>query len=233
MKKNKVMRLASGMLVLTLATTCAISSTFAKYTTKTEGSDTARVAKWGFTQAADTTLDLFSKQYKTDGTGDDAADAADVTVLSDTNVIAPGTKGSAEFGFAYDGTGGKDSKPEVDYTFTVTADTTGSDTDKLDADTSFVWTLGKKGEQATEYQTLAQLKGAIEALDGDKTNNLYKAGTLPTAFANGNDTYVVGWEWKYDNNTDAADTALGNEGDTSNPLEKVALKITVTATQVD
>ncbi|MFR0985955.1 MAG: hypothetical protein ACLSFZ_04975 [Frisingicoccus sp.] len=45
MKKNRMMRLASSLLVLTLLTTCVISGTFAKYTTQAGGSDTARVAK--------------------------------------------------------------------------------------------------------------------------------------------------------------------------------------------
>ena len=47
MKKNKFMRLASVMLMLCLITTCAISGTFAKYTTSGTATDTARVAKWG------------------------------------------------------------------------------------------------------------------------------------------------------------------------------------------
>ena len=46
MKKNKTMRLASGLLVAVLLTTCAISGTFAKYVSDATNSDTARVAKW-------------------------------------------------------------------------------------------------------------------------------------------------------------------------------------------
>jgi hypothetical protein len=53
MKKNKMMRVASGLLVLTLLTSCIISGTFAKYTTEATGSDTAVVAKWGVTVKAD------------------------------------------------------------------------------------------------------------------------------------------------------------------------------------
>ena len=45
--KNKMMRIASVLLVAALITTCAISGTFAKYVTKVSGEDTARVAKWG------------------------------------------------------------------------------------------------------------------------------------------------------------------------------------------
>lgn len=47
MKKNNVMRVFALMLALTLVSVCAISGTFAKYVTKVEGTDHARVAKWG------------------------------------------------------------------------------------------------------------------------------------------------------------------------------------------
>jgi len=47
MKKNKMLRIASILLVVTLLSTCVISGTFAKYVTKAEGEDQARVAKWG------------------------------------------------------------------------------------------------------------------------------------------------------------------------------------------
>ncbi len=47
MKKNKMLRMASALLVLTLLTTCIIGGTFAKYTTSGTATDTARVAKWG------------------------------------------------------------------------------------------------------------------------------------------------------------------------------------------
>ena len=51
MKKTKVMRLLSLLLVMTLISTCAISGTFAKYVTRAEGEDQARVAKWGVLRA--------------------------------------------------------------------------------------------------------------------------------------------------------------------------------------
>ena len=87
MKKNMMMRLASVLLVATLLSTCAISGTFAKYVTSAESTDTARVAKFGvvITANGDT---AFAKNYK-DVTGDDGTQ-----VVSDVNVVAPGTKGS-------------------------------------------------------------------------------------------------------------------------------------------
>ena len=49
MKKNRMMRLASVLLVCVLLTTSVISGTFAKYVTSVESTDEARVANWGFT----------------------------------------------------------------------------------------------------------------------------------------------------------------------------------------
>jgi len=47
-KKNKVLRVASLALVLTLVTTCLLAYTLAKYTTSLSGYDTARVAMFDF-----------------------------------------------------------------------------------------------------------------------------------------------------------------------------------------
>lgn len=90
MKKNKMMRIASVLLVLTLISTCAISGTFAKYVTKASGEDKARVAKWGIVLTMEGDA-VFSTQYETD----DTKFAEDYSVISanDDNVVAPGTEG--------------------------------------------------------------------------------------------------------------------------------------------
>ena len=46
MRENKTLKLALVLLVAVVLTTCTISGTFAKYVSSSEGSDTARVAKW-------------------------------------------------------------------------------------------------------------------------------------------------------------------------------------------
>jgi len=91
MKKNKMLRIASILLVVTLLSTCVISGTFAKYITKAEGEDQARVAKWGIvlTMKDD---GFFKSEYETD-------DTKGYTGLSvkadngDDKLVAPGTKG--------------------------------------------------------------------------------------------------------------------------------------------
>ena len=221
MKKNKIMRLASALLVLTLMTTCAISSTFAKNTTSTTGTDKARVAYWGFDQAAATNIDLF------DGTYTNVTSSGEVDGFS--NVIAPGTEKTTTFAFGY--TNYKTDKitaPEVAYTFTVNPTITG-DYDELDANNSFKWTLAKGEAPATEYNTVADLLNAIKALSGDASGTkTYQPGQLPKAFTSADEVYTIGWKWDYEGN-DTADTALGN----SQTLENVTFAITITATQVD
>ncbi|MDE6767712.1 MAG: hypothetical protein K2J35_05915, partial [Eubacterium sp.] len=61
MKKNKMMRIASALLVLCLLTTCVISGTFAKYVTSNDGSDSARVAKFGVSVTVSGST--FAKEY--------------------------------------------------------------------------------------------------------------------------------------------------------------------------
>ena len=103
MKKNFMMRAASVLLVAVMLTTCAISGTFAKYVTAKEGSDSARVAKFGVVVAASGSL--FSKNYlnANDNTpAADGADAATITVKSsdEDKLVAPGTKNENGITFA-------------------------------------------------------------------------------------------------------------------------------------
>ena len=106
MKKNTMMRIASILLVVTLLSTCVISGTFAKYVTKAEGKDAARVAKWGVLVSVEGDS-AFKTEYETDDTNGyegeysvvanadyDLIDAAlDPTTSGAERVVAPGTKG--------------------------------------------------------------------------------------------------------------------------------------------
>ena len=232
MKKNRMMRLASILLVCVLLTTSVISGTFAKYTTTTTGSDKARVAYWGWDQAAATTIDLFDGEYT------NVKSSGEVDGFS--NVIAPGTEKTSTFAFGY--TNYKTDKieaPEVAYTFKVDPTITG-DYDSLDANANFFWTLkAPSATEATKYSTVADLLAAIKALSGDASGTKeYEAGKLPTAFTSADEVYTIGWEWVFQNDADssgtyadedAADTAMGN----SQTLENVTFTITITATQVN
>lgn len=237
MKKTKLMRAALLLLVLTLITSCFVGGTFAKYTTSATGSDTARVAKWGFNSASTINLDnLFhSVYYKND------AETVKSSTNS-TNVIAPGTAGEAKFNFTYNA---NNAAPEVAYTFTVS--TAGSKCAQSIMDNKNIkWSLDGKlaphvGEPSDANYAAegswAALLAAIEALDGNKTDNKYNPGELPTGFGKTDNEHIVAWQWAFetaphgvvDAEQDAEDTEMGN----ANPLAEVTLKITVSATQVD
>lgn len=218
MKKTKFMRAALLLLVLTLITSCFVGGTFAKYTTKAEGSDSARVAKWGFQPTTISLDNLFKTAYDT------TVKAVDNVDNPKTDVIAPGTKGEATFGFTYGGVEGI--APEVAYTFEVS--TTGSEcADAIQDNANIKWKLDNG-----EWGTWDKLISDIEALDGNKTDNTYGPNTLPAAFATaGANEHTVGWEWVFytDDTADTTDTSMGN----ATALADVTLKITVTATQID
>ena len=96
MKKNKMMRIASVLLVAVLLSTSAISGTYAKYVSTSTGTDSARVALWKFTiddtdiiTTSNTfTFDLFNTSYEESNVDKEGID-------NNAVVIAPGTTGFA------------------------------------------------------------------------------------------------------------------------------------------
>ena len=113
MKKNRMMRLASGLLVAVLATTSMISGTYAKYTTQDSANDVARVAKWGV--ELQVVGNLYGDTY-TNGIVKEKLDTGEnirVNAADTSDVVAPGTLNADGFVFKANGT------PEVDYQATV------------------------------------------------------------------------------------------------------------------
>lgn len=213
MKKNKMMRVASALLVAVLLTTCAISGTFAKYVTSVESQDSARVANWGFerTNSMDLT-DLFLGSY------------TNVNSENGDDVIAPGTDGSTQFQFAYDEKNGANG-PEVAYRFTVSVDATCHSA--ILANPNIQWKLDDG-----DYGTWDQMIAKITLLSGDASGTKdYAPNTLPAAFGASDNTHTIYWRWVFTtgNASDDLDTAMGNE----DVLANCSIKITITATQLD
>jgi hypothetical protein len=71
-----------------MITSCFVGSTFAKYITKAEGTDNARVAKWGVLLSV--TGNAFATQYAAEDEAYLAAEG-EYSVVADTQVVAPGT----------------------------------------------------------------------------------------------------------------------------------------------
>lgn len=239
MEKNRMMRLASALLILTLLTTCMISGTFAKYTTKAEGSDTARVAKWGVTVTANGST--FATEYNKDdetvsGTIAKSVVAATPASGAKDNLVAPGTKGEMTK-MTLSGT------PEVAVKVSYVGQFDISDNWMVDgafycpliikvkANTGTIVIKGLTYTMATEFE-----KAVNDAIAGYSTN--YDANT--DLSSKSGESLSVEWEWPFETGTDETEKAANNEKDTflggqaasANPAT-VTLTVTTTVTQID
>ena len=248
MKKNRMMRLASVLLVCVLLTTSVISGTFAKYVSTVGDNDKARVAYWGFGLDSEISIkDLFEKSY-------------DESVVSKNNddVIAPGTYNFKTFKFAYTTNATESAAaPEVDYNFTVSVK--GSKiADSIKNNSNIEWALVRvdgtaaiPDENSDEWGSWEQLMTDILKLSGDtnasysaadqtsqSVTKKYEANNAPADFADGTE-WIVAWQWKFttegDNDEngiadqDETDTAMGNKS----TLDEVEIYINITAEQIN
>lgn len=254
MKKNIFMRLACVVLVLTLLSTCVISGTFAKYVTTGSGSDTARVAEWGV-QIKGLDSDLFAKEYAADSTTDIA-----MTVVAETEVVAPGTKNAEGTTFSLTGT--PEVATRVEFKVTKSDDATKEAVDVvLPAGEDYKdWTVatadgytGTYDVAADYYPVVFTLKdGATELAKGNlaaiKTfltskNDDYAANTdLKTILGGTTGTYTLTWEWAYGefegiSANDQKDTTLGNIAAGIETIDGASVNldyaISVVVTQID
>lgn len=215
-----MMRLASVLLVAVILTTCAISGTFAKYVTSGNGSDTARVAKFGVTVTG--TAETFAKEYeKTDGTFTVATN----TVVSTEKVVAPGTSGSMA-AFAITGT------PEVAVRVSF-AGTLELGDKWVDSASAYYCpieiTVGDTTFKGTSYTSADEFETAVNAKIATYSKD-YAAGTdLGTISAN---TPAVSWKWAFEGNNDDKDTDLGDQAAVDNAAT-ISLDVTATVTQID
>lgn len=260
MKKNKMMRLASVLLVLVMLTTCVISGTFAKYVDQGSASDSARVAKWGI--VIEVTGDAaFAPGYGADDKASTDLSATATTVLSadsTANVVAPGTKGDLG---AAEITG----NPEVDYHVAVACDLnlTGWVINSTvsycpikfvvndgSADQEFVFDFSgavtiDEFEAEIEKAVIAALLANTDAYAVQKHTVAYE-GLNPTTEQDGyiavaqyeaneicNKTVSVTWEWAY-----SQDSAYQNDTNDTKlgnlpTAPQISFNLAVSATQQD
>ncbi len=222
MKKNRMMRLASVLLVCVLLTTSVISGTFAKYTSEATGSDTARVAKWQIDYKANdgTAVNIvgnnsISFDLFTTVTDDDAAnitagsDDANVANGTGEKIIAPGTGGKFKMTV--------ENKSEVTAKYTITL--TAEQKNLVDAAKPIPIEYSLDNSTwATDITTLAGLT--------DVTLNMGASADV-----------TVYWRWAFEDTTsttrDTDDTALGHKAATDANAPSVTVSATITATQID
>ena len=261
MKKNKMLRIASVLLVAVMMSTCAISGTFAKYVTSDSARDSARVAKFGVTVVASGSL--FEDQYT--GTGSAITVKTSNELLDGTTKrVAPGTSNTTGMSFDVSGT------PEVAVKLDVVVTdgykevflakkngypdmTTGNATDTFNNEVV-------DGYYPVKF-TLTQTKDSTTTtlVDGGRLTAVETAlEGLTTTYEPGKDlakqvgTLTLTWEWAfgnagYDAGFDKHDTLLGDlaAGIALSPDPSPALvngvdynlttnfEITITVTQID
>ena len=227
MKKNAMLKIAAILMVAVLLTTCAISSTFAKYVTAKEISTEARVAKFGYTLDTTFTGTTFTQTYasETDGFTGDVVSSA-----NDDLMVAPGTSGDLSYNsqIAVD----TNRAPEVavtiksDVKFTWTDGTNDYDYCPIIFTIDGVKYMTKDLDPNSQYESTEQLLNAVSgALSFEYTLAPGATGvTIDGTEVSVADLFAaktVTWEWEYDHTTagsesanealDAKDTALGNE----------------------
>jgi len=229
MKKNKMMRAASFLLVAVLLTTSVISGTFAKYVTTATGSDTARVAKFGVEITANG--ETFAKTYARDDMTLDAEASSRVgvnSVASDNKVVAPGTSGKMA-SMTLTGT------PEVAVKVTYEADVDISDNWNVDSDFYFPLIITINGVQYSAEGTGCVDAAAFEAyLEGKiaEYSKYYAAGQDLANYEA--ESLAISWEWPFSTSegNDVKDTFLGGQAAAGNPAT-ITLTVKTTVTQVD
>ena len=210
-KKNTFMRLAMVLVLLVLVTTSAVGGTFAKYTTKKDTTDTARVAKWGVVITAN---DSALVTTEVNGANEDhvVSEASDV-------VLAPGSQISKLADFSISGT------PEVAVNVSYAANLE----------------LANWEVDGTEYCPLVFVVNGVEYKISDTVDNLELAveGAIAALSDNYATPYdlssvlapkvLVYWAFEGD---DVKDTALGDQAFAGNAAT-ITLTITCTVTQID
>lgn len=222
MKKNKAMRLASLLLVLVLMTSSVVGGTFAKYTYTTNGSDEARVAKWGV--SATINGSAFATEYAKNSETNIA-----MTVVTDPagdgkQLVAPGTAGTFA-GISLTG------KPEVAVKVTNTATLTLTDWEVNGAYyCPITITIEGTPYKGMDYNSAdafaAAVKNAIEA-----ANDEYDANTDLADVDGLNGDYAWAWDIGDPNNNDN-DTALGNAAAAGNAAT-IKLEVVTLVEQID
>lgn len=173
--KNKSLKTVAICLLIVVIAAILLVSTYARYSTKTTGTDSARVAHWKV-NTTNVVEDLFAASYTNVKAGADGA-----------AVIAPGTSGS--YKFTIDG--------DVETAYAITISTTGSkDEINTEAYAPIVYTLD--GVACTNF---ADLCSKIEALSGRFAQG---AGPLESTSTKSEHTIGWSWALDGNNANDTA-----------------------------
>lgn len=222
MKKNKVMRIASVLLIVTLLSTCAISGTFAKYVVTGAADAEARVAKWGV--VVDVKGQLTDSKYATDDTTYNPYNSSDrsVTVKAREDVVAPGTKAPTVDGIegmqaTISGTPEVATRFQLNFNEDWTEITlpAGEYRDWTSSDPDATFTIEEDykpivlklsftkldGNTSHSFDVEGGVQDIIDKLNTFSAGNDLKADFAPNSHVNA--TFKLTWAWPFENSADA------------------------------
>jgi hypothetical protein len=229
-KKINFLRAGALTMVLALGTTCFMSGTLAKYVTSGEGTDSARVAKFGVAVTANG--ETFAREY---AKKDDSFTLAASTVVSsdNTDLVAPGTNGNMTSMIL---SGTPEVAVRVSYDVTELTATGWSVEGNEYFPISFTIKEGKNdttpdvltinsGETINDF--LTRVEGVIENYSKDYAAGENLAGV-------GDDSLAISWAWPFSTSeaNDVKDTALGDAAADDN-ASTIKLTVKTTVTQID
>lgn len=217
MKRNKLFLLGLFVVFAAVLSLSLVSSTFAKYTTSGNATDSARVAKWGVVVAAETFADDQLEADLTTAENEIKAGGA-------ADLLAPGTG----IKFASVDISGA---PEVAVRVTYAAALTLSGWEVEGNDYCPLIFVINGVHHSMEGYTLSEVsayEAKIEELIAAYSKE-YAAGTNLGALTGEELTVSCYWAFSTSAENDAKDTALGNAA----TAPKVELTITCTVTQID
>ncbi len=221
--KKRMSTIIGALVVLCLATSCFVGSTFAKYTSTVSGSGvvTTDIAKWAFDIGGLTDLTKEEAQTVTFTTGTVTnTGATEETIFVDSTKVkmAPGSKGS----FSLKITNNSDVTAKVKATITsvsltITPKNGGEEEKEEVATHPFTYSTSENGD----YKVIPD--------DG-----LVICNEEEIDYANGSNekTIKIYWDWAFEGNNDKVDTKIGiaqANGDTIT----WTVNVEVVLTQVD
>ena len=203
----KKFRIVAILLVMCLASSCFVGSTFAKYVSTARKSDTATIAQWSILVNNDNQFAVAQPSidfplFATTNIEDTYTNDGTLTVRNSNKKvkadrIAPGTSGS--------------------FSYTI------ENLSEVDALCSVDFSIVKPATLALQFSRDGQTNWDTDINKLDDVTEL--------AMETGSVTVNIYWRWVYENNADIDDTALGISA--RDASEEVTITVELTVTQVD
>lgn len=230
-KKINFLRAGAFTMVLALGTTCFMSGTLAKYVTSGQGTDSARVAKFGVTITANG--ETFAQTYKTHDEDVVGTIANSVVSSDNADLVAPGTNGNMT---SMTLAGTPEVAVRVNYELAIPDNKPMFSGWEVDGAYYCPIVITVEGTEINglNYTSETAFQTAVaDAIKGYSQD--FPAGTDLSEEEVKGKSLAISWEWPFEsenNINDEKDTALGDAAAAGNAAT-INLTVKTTVTQID